>query len=195
MFSTYWFLNSFWPIGGYSIFRILLQIFPQVLQHWTESSSNLQRTNVEVCLLVGDNTWPTRSNFLFFIFFTVSLTFFPVLMLMTLTFSLPVRGLSALLLLFLLLLFTSSWGNNKTSDVIKNKTRFRLLSLINLKPRQHGPTVDKQLVIVYYWKCHQRRYLQHVSLHLVIWILLQPGGRVPAPRNTLQWIMESIWVS
>lgn len=40
------------------------------------------------------------------------LTFFPVLMLISLTFSVPVRALSALLLLFLLLLFTSSYRNN-----------------------------------------------------------------------------------
>lgn len=40
--------------------------------------------------------------------YQVCFTFFPVLMLMILTFSVPVRALSALLLLFLLLLFTRS---------------------------------------------------------------------------------------
>lgn len=60
--------------------------------------------------------------------FTVCLTFFPVLMLMTLTFSLPVRALSALLLLFLLLLFTRSWGN-KTNHVIKQTHSYVSISI------------------------------------------------------------------
>lgn len=103
--STYRFPNIFRPIRGYSILRILVQIFPQVLQHRTESCSNLCERNIQKvfkemtrnqpCQVYGFNILPC-------------LTFFPVIMFIILTFSLPVRGLSALLLLFLLLRFTRS---------------------------------------------------------------------------------------
>ena len=63
-------------------------------------------------LLTRDNTQP-KSPIYWVLFYQSCLTFFPVLMLMSLTFSLPVRALSALLLLFLLLLFTRSWGNDR----------------------------------------------------------------------------------
>lgn len=64
-----------------------------------------EKKHLDVFLLAGNNMNNKASvtDHL-----TACLTFFPVLMLIILTFSLPVRALSALLLLFLLLLFTRS---------------------------------------------------------------------------------------
>lgn len=116
--TTYRFPNIFRPIRCYSNIRILVQIFPQVLQNRTECRSDLGRRNISSVVRKRLRTDPVRRMVLNMV---ADLTFLPVLMFITLTFSLPVRGLSALLLLFLLVLFTRSCKNTTKNNNTKVK--------------------------------------------------------------------------